>query len=114
MSQKQVLFFVLEKTEVLDELLISLNDAGIHGATVINSTGMAQTLASREDDYSFGTFRDFFRSDRVENKTIFTIIDEQKIPVAKKVINEVVGDLNKPYKGILFAFPVSFVEGISD
>ena len=40
---------VLNKVEVLDELLEDFVENGIHGATIINSTGMASELFSHHD-----------------------------------------------------------------
>ncbi|MEG1887842.1 MAG: hypothetical protein RR177_06890 [Oscillospiraceae bacterium] len=113
MNNLQAMFFVLNKTEVLDRLLLELSEAGIRGATVINSTGMAHSIASREDSPAISTFRAFFLSDREDNKTIFMILDENEAQIARKVINCVVGDLSKPDTGILFSIPTLFVDGIS-
>ena len=41
----QFLLIVLNKVELLDTLLQQLMDNGIHGATIINSTGMIKELA---------------------------------------------------------------------
>lgn len=111
----QALFLVLNRLEKIDELLTTLNEEGIRGATVINSTGMAHTLANHhEDDLTFASLRAFFVGNREDNRTIFMVIDDSKVELAKKIINEVIGDLSKPDTGILFGVPVTFVEGISD
>ena len=39
------------------------------------------------------------------------LINEEKIATAKEVIYRVVGPLNKPETGILFAIPTLFSEG---
>ena len=41
----ELLVLVLYKTEVYNKLLYALNDAGIHGATTVSSSGMAHALA---------------------------------------------------------------------
>ena len=110
----QVLFLVLNRLEKIDELLESFNDAGIRGATVVNSTGMAHTLANtHEDDLTFASLRAFFVGNREDNRTIFMVLSDEKVSLAKKVINDVF-DLSQPDTGILFGVPVSFVEGISE
>ncbi len=113
MCEKQILFLVLHKTEVLDPLMIALNKAGIKGATIINSSGMAHSLASSEDSYIISSLRAFLTPDREENKTIIMVLDEAQVTEAKKVITEIVGDLSKPYTGILFVIPALSVEGLS-
>lgn len=112
MDKKMVLFFVLEKIEMLDNVLLELNQSGIHGATIINTTGAAKTIISNEDDDTFSALRQFFNPARDENKTIFTVLPESKLPVAREAIERVVGDLSKPYTGILFAFEAPYVAGI--
>lgn len=113
MCEKQILFLVLHKTEVLDPLMIALNKAGIKGATIINSSGMAHSLASSEDSYIISSLRAFLTPDREENKTIIMVLDEEQVKQAKQVITDVVGDLSKPYTGIVFVLPAISVEGLS-
>lgn len=111
MQNMQILVLVLSQYEKLDKLLIELNDAGINGATVINSTGMAQAL-SRETDVLLGSIRAFLIPEREDNRTIFMVLNEDQVERAKKVIYAVIGPLNKPGTGILFVAPVLYVEGV--
>lgn len=112
MENLQVMFLVLNKVEALDTLLIELNHAGVRGATVINSTGMAHAIASHEDSAIISSLRAFFVSDREDNKTLFMVLDDKGIKTAREVIHRVVGDLSKPDTGILFCLPTTFVEGL--
>ncbi|HBL84753.1 MAG: hypothetical protein A2Y17_01815 [Clostridiales bacterium GWF2_38_85] len=112
MKNTQLLVLVLNKVEVLETLLIEFNAAGIKGATIINTTGMAHTLASNKDDsYIIASLRAMLSDDIVDSRTIFMVLDESKVPVARSVIRNVVGDLSKPNTGIMFILPVSYVEG---
>ncbi len=113
MNEKALLVIVLNKVELLNRLLSALNDADIHGATVLNSIGMAHELASLEDSYVIGSLRAMFASGHTENRTIFMVIDSDRITDATQVIDAVI-DLRKPDTGILFAVPVMFAAGISD
>jgi nitrogen regulatory protein PII len=108
--QPVVLVFVLARYEKLDKLLVELNEAGIKGATVINTTGMARAL-NLESDAFLGSIRAYMTPDREDNRTIFMLLNEEKIATAKEVIYRVVGPLNKPETGILFAIPTLFSEG---
>lgn len=112
MTGYSVLVLVLTNTAMQDKLLLSLKNAGINGATVIHSTGMAHALNSPEDDHVVISLRSFFSSSHVENKTIFMVLRDEKISDARAVITSVLGDLNRPDTGILFAFPLSMVEGL--
>ena len=117
MDEKIILFFVLNKIEKLDMLLSALNDAGIKGATVLNSIGMAgelSGLSSEDDSHIISSFRAFFTSGKTENRTIFTVIDKKQLSAASEAIRGVVGDLSKPNTGVLFAAPAIYVEGLGN
>lgn len=109
----QMVILVLNNVEKLDELLMKLNENGIHGATIISSAGMARTLFSNHEDMPlFGFLRAFLDPEREESKVIFTVLPDELVDLARNVINDVVGDFTKPDSGILFGVPVSFTEGI--
>ncbi|HZW49110.1 MAG TPA: hypothetical protein VFF80_03115 [Bacillota bacterium] len=110
MQNMQILVLVLSQYEKLDKLLIELKDEGIKGATVINSTGMAQVL-DQETDVFLGSIRTFLTPDREDNRTIFMALDEDKVETAKKVIHKVIGSLTEPGTGVLFITPVLYFEG---
>lgn len=113
MQNMQVLVLVLNHYEKLSKLLLELNEAGIKGATVINSSGMAGVLTnSRESDAFLGSIRQFLTPEREDNRTIFLVLSEDKVEIAKKVIQNVIGKLDKPGVGILFILPTIYTEGI--
>jgi nitrogen regulatory protein PII len=109
---KHVMVLVINRYEKLSRLLTELNKAGIKGATVINSNGMAQALLNNESDHFLGSLRMVLSTDREDNRTIFIVLDEEQIETAKKVIHNVIGTLEKPGTGILFIVPVTYFEGI--
>lgn len=112
MEKIQILVLVLNKVEVLETLMLELNEAGITGATIINTTGMGHALASNKDDsYIIASLREMFSGTRVDSKTLFMVVSEKKLSIARSVIRNVVGDLTKPNTGIMFSLPVDFVEG---
>ena len=108
----QVLFFVLNRIELLEGLLSELGHNGIKGATVFDSTGMAHMLTN--DEFSFlGSLRNFLEPDREHNRTIMMVLKEEDVQKARNIIVSIVGDLSKPNTGILFTVPVGYVEGIN-
>ena len=46
----RLLFFVMNKTDKLEKLLTEFLQAGIKGATVLSSTGMARVLTNHDDE----------------------------------------------------------------
>lgn len=109
----KLVVFVLNNTDKLDELMVELSEAGIRGATIIESSGMAQVLThSGEDDPLIGYLRSIIDPAKDNNKTILFVSEEEEISTIREVIKKVVGDLSEPQTGILFTIPVDFTDGI--
>ncbi|MFV0480056.1 MAG: hypothetical protein ACK5LZ_05760 [Anaerorhabdus sp.] len=106
----ELLFFVLNKLDCLDDLLKGFSDNQISGATVIDSTGLAHLLA--ESDYGFGMLRSLLDLSRSQNKTIFMVCKTEEVKRIEEVIESCVGDLDEPNTGVLFTVPVNYVKGI--
>ena len=111
----QLLLLVLNDLEMLTPLLETLMANNIRGATILNSTGMARELCRNGEDYPiFGTLRYLMDPEREESRTIFMVLREEQLALAKKIIREMLGDLNRPDTGIMITLPVSSAEGIGD
>ena len=108
----QLVVIVLYRVEQMEDLLVHFTEKGIHGATILESTGMATVLGNNEDLSMFGALRKRFNPERQESKTILTVLPDEEIPVIKKALEDVVGDINQPNTGIIFGFPISFAEGL--
>lgn len=110
----QMLVLVLNKTDKLEDILREFLETGIKGATIIDSMGMVKALyQDNNDDLPlFGTLRMMMNESRPFNKTIFTVLNDEKIPDAIEAIKRVLGDLSKPDVGVLFTLPVGYAEGI--
>lgn len=109
----QLLVLVLNKVELLEDLMAQLAAGGIHGATILNSTGMATTLMNSEEEIPiFGMLRKVLNPDREESRTVFTVIKDEQLTMARDIISRVTGGLDKPNTGILFSVPVNFAEGM--
>lgn len=110
-----VLFIVLNETEFLDDILDSFIEIGVRGATILDSQGMgsAITNSGRGHDPFFGVIRSFIDNARPYNKTIFTVIEDEKIlEEAVSVVKRIVGDINKPGVGLMFTVPVGKIYGM--
>lgn len=98
----KLLVIILNKTDVLDYLLEGLSAAGIKGATIIESSGMAMTLSRLDSS---------FLSGEEDNRTILSVIKNNQLDTARKIVYNTVGDLSQPNTGIMFTVPLDFVEG---
>ena len=106
-----LLLLVLNKEEHLEEVLEVFLELDIHGATIIDSIGMGRILA--HDIPIFAGFRNLMQESRPGNKTIFTVVDEQKIPLIIQGFEQICGSLDEPGAGILITFPVGTVKGVT-
>jgi nitrogen regulatory protein PII len=107
----KLLVFVLNKEELLEDVLAAFVEAEISGATVLDSEGMGRLLTYEVP--LFADFREFMKGNKPYNKTIFSIIKEEaKIKTLEKLIEEICGDLSEAGTGILFTIPVDYVKGI--
>lgn len=110
----KLMVVVLSKIELLDELLGGFIEAGIRGATILQSRGMARELynSGRNSDMFLGSLRAILDPDREESRTILTVIKDEQVQDAVHVIEATVGLLTEPDSGIVFTMPVDFIKGI--
>ena len=109
-----MLVLVIKHIELVDELVKELVEVGLHGGTILESTGMASILENMEDMPMFSMLRHLFEEEdeKESSRTMFFVVSEDELQAAREVIKRVTGGLNKPNTGIMFAVPVSFVEGL--
>ena len=108
----QLLILVLNKTECLEDILNKFGENNLRGATILDSKGMAHSLSEFNDLKFMASLRMLLDPDHQESKTVFTVLPDDQVKIASKIINEVTGGLDKPDTGILFTVPVNYVEGI--
>lgn len=108
----QVFVFVLNRTEHLEHLMQEFSDHGMKGATVLDSRGMARILINSDDMPVFSGLRALLEPERKSSKTIFCVMEDDKVQLAREIVNRVTGGLDHPDSGIMFAIPVTFVEGL--
>jgi len=53
----QLLFLVIKRIELVDEIMRSLAQAGIRGGTVIDSVGMAKSISTMDNLPMIGVLR---------------------------------------------------------
>ena len=107
----QLVVIVLNKIEVLDKMLKGFGNANIPGATILDSKGMAMELGEIDELRFLGSLRMMLNPAHHESRTIFLVIDEEKIPTISEILNNVTGGLEKPDTGVMFSLPVNYTEG---
>ncbi len=107
----KLLVFVLNKEEFLEEVLEAYVEAGVTGATIVDSEGMGRFLAYEVP--IFAGFKEFMKGNKPYNKIILSVIrNEAVIEKLKKLVDEVVGGLDNPGTGIMFTVPVDWSTGL--
>lgn len=107
----QMVVIVLNRVECLDKLLHRFGEEKLTGATILDSKGMAHSLSEYDELRFLGSLRLLLDPGHKESKTIFMVLDDDKVPTVSRVVNEVTGGLDKPDTGVLFSVPVSYTEG---
>ncbi len=108
----KLMIFVLNNVDLLHYLLEDLSEAGIKGATIINSSGMGLTLSKLENSFLGSSLKALFDNDRETNRMILCVIKDEQVAIVKDVIKNVVGDLSLPNTGIFFTVPIDDLDGL--
>ena len=107
----KLLIFILNREELLEEVLAAYVEAGVPGATIIDSEGMGRHLTYEVP--LFSVFKDYMKGNKPYNKTILSVVeDESIIPDVERLVNKIVGDLATPGTGIFFTVPVDYAAGL--
>lgn len=108
----KLIVFILNKVDSLDYLLEDLSAAGVKGATILQSQGMAMTLAQLDSSLISQSIRQLFSASDGDNRTILMVARDEQVAVVRKVITHSIGDLSLPNTGIFFTVPIDYVDGL--
>ena len=107
----RLLVAVINDPEKMDEILSGFLEVGITGATVISSEGMGQILS--HDIPIFAGLQTLISGSRPQNRTILSVLQEEKVPEVIAILQDVMGNLESPATGIVFTLPVDQVVGLA-
>ena len=110
----QLMIYITKEAEKLPYILSGFMEAGIRGATVVDSQGALRTISADSEDAPpiFGSLRKFLNPRGEEEKMVFVVLPDEKVAAAKEVIRGA-ADLSLPDTGIIFTVPVTDVEGLA-
>lgn len=108
-----LLTVILKKAELVTDICKELAEEGVHGGTIIDGTGMASVIEKMDDLPIFGMLKSILADDDDNEvvKVMLFVMSDDEMEKAKKIIRDTIG-LDEPNTGIMFALPVTFVEGL--
>ena len=108
-----LLVMVLDDPTRLDEVLAAWVAAGAPGVTVLESTGVHRVLTRTEPDPAFAGFGRMFGGGKVGHNTLFAVVTDMDVAESvSEATQGLLGSLDEPNTGIVFAVPVSKVWGL--
>ena len=90
----QLLIAVVNDPDKIDEILAGFLELGITGATVVASEGMGRVLS--HDIPIFAGLQTLLTGSRPQNRTVFSVVNDEKIEPAFALLQDVCGDLDAP------------------
>ncbi len=109
----QMVLFVLDNPDLLDDLLDGLHAVGISGVTLLESSGSYRHHAVLVGARHVAT--NSILNQRIEegHYTLFTVVpDEAAVQQCLTAIETVVGDLDQPNSGIFTSWEVGTTKGV--
>lgn len=107
------LYIILNEVDFLEDVLASFVKAGVKGATILESQGMARAIVANKvnDTPLFGYLKTMLEGAHPYNKTIMAVVENDQI--VEKVIEQLklvkAQSKNKQSFGFVFTTPVSKV-----
>ncbi|MBI4926723.1 MAG: hypothetical protein HY835_03080 [Anaerolineae bacterium] len=107
-----MVMFILDDPMLLDDILDSWYAAGIHGATIFESTGIFRKRAKRLNipiRYNITHASTNYEG----NVTLLAMVsNEEMVKACLEATEKVVGDLSRPHTGIFTSWPLSVSKGL--
>ncbi len=107
-----LLVLILKRADLVTEICRELAEEGVHGGTILDGTGMASVIDKMDDLPIFSMLKTLLTEEDEDGvKVMLFVMKDEELAKARQTIKDVVG-LDEPNTGIMFALPVSFVEGL--
>jgi nitrogen regulatory protein P-II 1 len=105
----KLLLIVLNSSDKLEDVLEGLLEAGVTGATVIDSVGMGRII---EDVPLFAGMRSVFRAAKPHNNMIFSVITDAQVAETMAVLEKILCCSQEKGRGIAFTIPIDSAIGL--
>ncbi|HCA46353.1 MAG TPA: hypothetical protein DEP45_03040 [Armatimonadetes bacterium] len=109
-----MVWVVLDQVELLGAVQEAWEEAGIHGATMVESSGFSRLKSGGEYVPTRYVVPDVSAVGNTLNNTIFSIMStEQQVHDALRATEKITGDLDQPNTGVFAAWPLLMVKGVA-
>lgn len=110
-----MVMFVLDDPNQLDTVLDAWEALGVTGTTIVESTGINRRRIARQVGTPFmAGINRLIGGEEQQHVTLFVIVSGEALAQAcLEAAEQVVGDLNLPNTGVLAAWPLTIVKGVS-
>jgi nitrogen regulatory protein PII len=107
----KLVVFILNREELLEQVLEAFVESGVPGATVLDSAGMGRMLTSEVP--LFADFQESMKGIKPANRVIFSLVSgEPTVRRLEKLLEAACGELSVPGNGLLFTLPVDYAKGL--
>lgn len=102
-----LLVAILDDPARIWEVLDAWTEMGVPDATIFDSTGLHRAQTWRDDVPLFPSVHDLLESTEAHHRTIWSVVsDGVDLDELAKATEKIVGPLDEPHTGILFAIPI--------
>jgi len=106
---QRLFLIILDRAELIDDLLTGFLDIGVPGATVLESRGMGSII--RKDMPIFAGLASLF-PDTTGSRVILSVMPEPLVDRVFELVEEVVGQIDQPNSAVCVTLPVDQFRGI--
>lgn len=107
-----LLIAFISKTDKVHEVVQKMAENGFTGCTVFDGSGMRSVFPRSFDIPLVASLHSIFDQEGQINKILFSVVEnEDEVHQLTELIEQVIGDLNKPDTGLIVAHKLDFVKG---
>jgi len=111
----QLVVLIVDNPDDCAPILDAWEAIGVPGVTIFDSSGLGRLRKAgfREDLPLLPSLSDFFESDEIRHRTLFSVVDDEiKVEAMISAVHQIIGDLDKESTGFLFTVPVLKAYGL--
>jgi nitrogen regulatory protein P-II 1 len=108
----KLVLILLNRIELLEDLLTAFLEIGVSGATVLDSVGMGHIISTNVP--IFAGLQDAFAGSSPGNKTILAVVEEKMVETIAEVFEDICSDPDESHPGIIISIPIDKIFGLNN